>query len=41
MDRYGLIGYPLSHSFSKSFFTDKFASEGINAEYVNYELPSI
>ncbi len=41
MDRYGLIGYPLGHSFSKSFFTDKFASEGINAEYVNYELPSI
>ena len=41
MDKYGLIGYPLGHSFSKSFFTDKFSSEGINAEYVNYELPSI
>ena len=41
MDRYGLIGYPLGHSFSKSFFTDKFASEGINAEYVNFELPTI
>ena len=41
MDRYGLIGYPLGHSFSKSFFTDKFASEGINAEYVNFELPAI
>ena len=41
MDRYGLIGYPLEHSFSKSFFTDKFASEGINAEYVNFELPAI
>lgn len=41
MDKYGLIGYPLGHSFSKGFFTDKFASEGINAEYVNFELPSI
>ena len=41
MDRYGLIGYPLGHSFSKEFFTDKFASEGINAEYANFELPSI
>jgi shikimate dehydrogenase len=26
--RYGLIGYPLSHSFSKKFFTDKFEREG-------------
>lgn len=41
MDRYGLVGYPLGHSFSKGFFTDKFSSEGINAEYVNFELPSI
>lgn len=41
MDRYGLIGYPLGHSFSKDFFTDKFASENINAEYINYELLSI
>jgi shikimate dehydrogenase len=29
MKHYGLIGYPLSHSFSKKFFTDKFAAEGI------------
>lgn len=41
MDKYGLIGYPLGHSFSKSYFTDKFSSESINAEYVNFELPSI
>jgi shikimate dehydrogenase len=26
---FGLIGYPLSHSFSKKYFTDKFLSEGI------------
>jgi shikimate dehydrogenase len=27
---FGLIGYPLSHSFSKKYFTEKFLSEGIN-----------
>lgn len=26
---YGLIGYPLEHSFSKRYFTEKFAREGI------------
>lgn len=29
MHIYGLIGYPLGHSFSKQFFTEKFAKEGI------------
>ena len=38
---YGLIGFPLTHSFSKQFFNDKFAAEGIDAEYVNFELPDI
>lgn len=33
---YGLIGYPLSHSFSKKYFTEKFAREGI--EQSRYEL---
>ena len=41
MDRYGLIGYPLGHSFSISYFNQKFADEGINAKYENYEIPSI
>jgi shikimate dehydrogenase len=27
---FGLIGYPLSHSFSKKYFTDKFLAEGIS-----------
>ena len=27
MDKYGLIGYPLGHSFSKNFFNQKFAEE--------------
>ena len=39
MDKYGLIGYPLTHSFSKRFFTEKFARESINATYENYEIP--
>lgn len=38
---YGLIGYPLVHSFSCSFFNEKFESEGINAEYINFEIDSI
>jgi shikimate dehydrogenase len=38
---YGLLGRRLSHSFSKRFFTDKFAAEGIPARYENFELPSI
>jgi shikimate dehydrogenase len=41
MKKYGLIGYPLGHSFSKNFFNEKFSSEGIDAEYVNFEIPSI
>mgnify|MGYP000683044148 CR=1 FL=1 len=41
MKKYGLIGYPLGHSFSKNFFNEKFHSENIDAEYVNFEIPSI
>jgi shikimate dehydrogenase len=41
MEQYGLIGYPLKHSFSKSYFNDKFAAESIDAEYTNFEIPSI
>ena len=41
MDRYGLIGYPLGHSFSVSYFNQKFADENINAKYENFEIPSI
>ena len=39
MDKYGLIGYPLGHSFSRRFFTEKFTREGIDATYDNYEIP--
>ena len=41
MERYGLIGFPLGHSFSMSFFNEKFRNENIDAEYVNYEIPTI
>ncbi len=41
MDKYGLIGYPLGHSFSISYFNQKFSDEGINAKYENFEIPSI
>ena len=41
MDKYGLIGYPLGHSFSVSYFNQKFADEGINAKYINFEIPTI
>jgi len=41
MDKYGLIGYPLGHSFSISYFNEKFENEGINARYENFEIPSI
>ena len=36
-----MIGYPLGHSFSISYFNQKFADEGINAKYENYEIASI
>lgn len=41
MDKYGLIGYPLGHSFSISYFNEKFENEGIDAVYENFEIPTI
>jgi len=38
---FGLIGYPLGHSFSSAFFADKFSKEGHNAIYRNYEISSL
>lgn len=38
---YGLLGFPLTHSFSRNFFNEKFASEGIDAEYLNFEIDDI
>ena len=41
MERYGLIGYPLTHSFSLGYFNEKFQNEGIDAVYENFEIPQI
>jgi len=42
MRLYGLIGYPLGHSFSKKYFTEKFAREGIaDARFDLFPLPDI
>lgn len=42
MQTYGLIGYPLEHSFSQKYFTDKFKSEGLSqCQYINYPLEHI
>lgn len=38
---YGLIGFPLIHSFSKTFFNQKFQAERIKAHYENFEIASI
>jgi len=41
MIRYGLIGYPLEHSFSRDYFTKKFKRERINAVYNNFPVKSL
>ena len=41
MKKYGLIGYPLGHSFSMGYLNEKFKNEAINAVYENFEIPDI
>ncbi len=41
MKKYGLIGYPLSHSFSPAYFNDKFEREGIDARYDAFPIATI
>ena len=42
MNRYGLIGFPLTHSFSQRYFTEKFSRDGItDSRYDLFELPDI
>lgn len=40
MRHYGIIGYPLHHSFSAKFFNEKFEREQIEAEYSLYPTPA-
>jgi shikimate dehydrogenase len=42
MRKFGLIGFPLGHSFSKKYFTEKFSREGIQGcQFELYPLASI
>jgi shikimate dehydrogenase len=41
MLHFGLIGEKLGHSFSKQYFTDKFANQSIDADYQLFELPDV
>ena len=42
MQQYGLIGFPLGHSFSRRFFNEEFfPQEGIDAEYLNFEIEDV
>ena len=41
MKKYGIIGYPLAQSASPAFFNGKFANEGIDAEYIPFEIENI
>lgn len=38
---YGIIGYPLSHTFSPGFFNEKFRKEGIRAMYEAFPISTI
>ena len=42
MREFGLIGFPLTHSFSESYFQDKFFKESINnCQYQNYTIEDV
>lgn len=41
MKLFGLIGYPLEHSFSPDYFNRKFREEGIDAQYKLFPLGSV
>jgi len=41
MKQFGLIGFPLGHSFSKKYFTEKFEWESIDARYDLYALKTM
>jgi len=38
MKLYGLIGHPLGHSFSKSYFDNKFEREGLDCKFANFDI---
>jgi shikimate dehydrogenase len=41
MRKYGLLGHPLGHSFSRKFHNERFQREGIEAVYENFDLADL
>lgn len=41
MKQYGLIGYPLGHSFSKKYFTEKFENAKLDCRFDNFSIEKI
>jgi len=41
MQLYGIIGFPLSHSFSPAYFNNKFVAGGIDAPYKAFPISGI
>lgn len=41
MRHYGLIGHPLSHSFSKAYFDNKFKNEALDCFFVNFDIEKL
>lgn len=41
MNIYGLIGHPLGHSFSKTYFNEKFEKENLDCQYLNFDLEDL
>ncbi len=39
--KFGLLGHPLGHSFSRQFHNNRFEELGINASYFNYDVESV
>ena len=41
MQNYGLIGHPLSHSFSKAYFNNKFKNEALDCFFINFDIEKL
>ena len=41
MRTFGLIGHPLSHSFSKAYFNNKFKNEDLDCFFINFDIEKL
>lgn len=41
MRNYGLIGHPLSHSFSMAYFNNKFKNEALDCFFINFDIEKL